>query len=256
MDYPSKLSLRTGLLGLGATALSTAFKLGRRAYQQSINDPPFPTTTMPVKMSRPLKVAGRRRNYPRTFGRRRNTPLYRQYRRSATATTFLSTTTISGGYILSPTLGGVPTADISSAYRMFRIRKCVFTMYPRVDPANSGLVNNFQYTAYMANNPEGPVAAPTSINDMSIYDNCASKPLVSGQVFTYTFYPKVTNSVQGASTAVSAGSYATNPWLKFDAAGLAVPHQQLLVFVQQGGTPGSTTINFEGYVTIYFDVKN
>lgn len=258
MDIPSKFSIRSGLLGLGVTALSTAYKLGRRAYLETKKDPPFPTSTnMPKRVYPSRKVSGRRYRRP-AIVRPMRSPVIRSMRRCNANSLRVSLTGagVAAGYIASPTLNDIPTADLLSAYRMYRIKKVVFTLAPRMDPANGAVANHWQFQCTAACNPEGPVVAPTTINDMSIYDNWYSKHIVSGERFVYTFYPKVTNSVQGSATAVASGSYRTNPWLKLDSTGIQVPHQQLLILVQSGIGPGASTVNFDGYFTIYFDVMS
>lgn len=253
MDIPSKWSLRSGLLGLGITALHTAHKLSNRSAAAVKSDPPFPTHIMAKSYrSRPRTVrrmSKRRAVVPRNVG-----SMFTRSMRRCNANALI--TTLSGvsvgGYILSPQLSFVPNSDLLASYRLYRIRKCVFTCIPRVDTSNSGVANNFQAQITAACNPEGPVAAPTSITDMTIYDNWHSKHVVSGDRFVYTYYPKVTNTVQGPSATVASGSYSGNPWLKLDTTGITVPHQQLLVLFQTGA---NTTITFDGYLTIYFDVR-
>lgn len=254
MDIPGKFSLRSGLLGLGVTALSTAYKLSKRSVAAVKSDPPFATSTTMVKRSAPRgRTAMRYRKRAFVLPRRLPSLRYRSMVRSTgVAGQFTVTTGI--GYINSPSLQFVPTTDLIASYRLFRIKKVVFTCYPRVDPANSGIINNHVFTCYAACNEEGPVALPTASTDVTIYDRHYVKPILSGQKFKYTFYPKVTNSVQGASAAVASGSYKTNPWLKLDATGIQVPHQQLVMFTQNSGTAGSTV--FDGYFTLYFDVMS
>lgn len=256
MDIPSKFSLRAGLLGLGATALSTAIKLGRRSYAQASRDPPFPTSTTMPRFVPKAKTSYRRRMPSYTKSRKVSIRPYRSIRRANASSLVMTGSGVSNGYRLSPQLAFVPNADLLGAYRQYRIRKVVFRMTPRVDPASSGLVNNFQFQVSAANFVEGGAAVPASINDITIYDNYFTKYVNSGEDFVYTFYPKVTNSVQGTAAAQASGSYATNPWLKMDATGITVPHEQLLVYVQTGASPTPTVINWDGFIEIFFDVKS
>lgn len=257
MDIPSKFSLRAGLLGLGATALSTAIKLGRRSYAQASRDPPFANSVTMAPSKRPASRPNyrRKRSYVRTTVPR---PIrsWRSMRRANASAQVMTGTAISNGYRLSPQLAFIPNSDLLGAYRQYRIRKVVFRMTPRVDPASAGLVNNFQFQVSAANFVEGGAAIPTSVNDIMIYDNYYTKYVNSGEDFVYTFYPKVTNSVQGPTVPIASGSYATNPWLKMDATGITVPHEQLLVYVQTGLSPSPTVISWDGFIEIFFDVKS
>lgn len=252
MDIPSKVSLRSGLLGLGAAAISTAYKLSRRAADAVKSDPLFPTSTTMVKRPAPRgRTALRYRKRAYVMPKRMPSLRYRfLYRSTGVGAQFTLTTGI--GYINSPALSFIPTADLIASYRLYRIKKVVWTVYPRVDPANSGIINNHVFTMYAACNAEGPVATPAASSDITIYDKHTVRTVTSGSMFKYTFYPKVTNTVQGASSAVASGSYKTNPWLKLDSTGITVPHQQLLAWTQNGGTAGTTV--FDGYFTFYFDV--
>lgn len=148
-------------------------------------------------------------------------------------------------------LSTVQTSDLTPVYRLYRIRKVVLHLVPRVDNANSGLANNFQGMVAAACDPES-TAVPAAITAITAYDNSYQKHIVSGDRFKYTFYPKVTNSVDIGGTATAAGSYAMNPWLRLDATGITVPHLSLKLGVQ---VTSSTTVSFDAFYEFHFDVK-
>lgn len=175
--------------------------------------------------------------------------------RSFVRTTGLSNIPISASNFSSTvqnvTLSMVNTGDLTSLYRLYRIKKVVVRLSPRVDPANSGLVNNFSTYVHAACDPEG-TSAPGSMQIISSYDNSFGKWINAGEDFNYTFYPKVVNTVDVSGVATAAGSYQTNPWLQLNATGITVPHRQLVLAVQIGS---SSTITYDFNYDIYFEVR-
>ncbi len=124
-------------------------------------------------------------------------------------------------------------------------------LVPRVDPANSGVVNNYQALVAAACDPEN-TTTPTSIIGITAYDNSYQKFLNAADKFTYTFYPKVTNSIDISGVATAAGSYAMNPWIRLDSTGVTVPHLSLKLGFNVGA---STTVAFDYYYDIHFDTR-
>lgn len=206
----------------------------------------------------PYSRVSRRRN-PRTY--RTKTTKYKRGMRAAASvkrvvrTGGIATYTIpaannlfSGGAVA---LSGVNTTDLQAAYRLFRMVKVVLTISPRVDPGNSGTVNNQTTYIAAASDPEN-VTAPANLEEITSYDNSHSKWVPSGSVFKYTFYPKAVNVVGNAGSAAYVGSYATNPWLALNAAGVAVPHNGIRIGFRIGT---AATLSYDAVFEYHFDVK-
>lgn len=245
------------LIGAGVGALAGSLSAGRRAYKQVQldNKTRFPTWTEQKMRSVPARRVGGRRITFRRRAVRRTRPVSIDYRRVVRSSSALTTLTISAGtfnsVVANIALNGCQTSDLTSAYRLFRIRKVVLHLVPRVDSANSALANNFNCVVAAANDPEG-TTVPGSLAAVTAYDNGYMKWLRSSQEFRYTFYPKVVNTVDVSGTATAAGSYAMNPWLQLNATGIAVPHRQLVLVV---GCNSTSTISFDYYFDYHFDVK-
>lgn len=207
---------------------------------------------MPLRTSR--RVGGRRITFRRR-PMRRSRPMPVDYRRIVRSSTTLTSLAITAGtfnsVVSNIALNGCQTSDLTAAYRLYRIRKIVLHLVPRYDNGNSSLATNVQCVVAAANDPEG-TTAPGSLSAVTAYDNGYQKWLKSGTGFTYTFYPKVVNSVDISGTATAAGSYAMNPWLQLNSTGITVPHRQLVLAV---GCNTSSTINFDYYFDYHFDVK-
>lgn len=259
-----------GLLGAGLGAAAANFAAGRRAYLQAKKDTAqrFPTWSekkpslrMSYKSSYgSRRVAGRRRAF-RRYGRRLprgrvfgEGPAKTLIRTSPIFSTSVSAAT-SVYNVYSPILGsasiGVYTSDLTSAFRLYKIKKVVLKLVPRVDPANSGLTNNFQALVAVACDPED-TSTPGSIGAITAYDNSYQKFITSSNQLTYTFYPKPVNAVGVSGATAYVGSYASNPWLQLNATGLTVPHNALKLGINTGS---STTINFDMYFEYHFLVK-
>lgn len=240
--------LLPGAVAGAVSSIVANYRAGHRAYRATRTEPPFATS-----MARPVvKRAGARRP---TYRRRRygRKPMSLAGRRIVRSSG-LSTITIAAGTSsyanVNSTLNAVQTSDLTSTFRLFRIRKVVLHLVPRIDPANSGLANNFQSFVATACDPES-AAAPTSHLQITAYDNSYGKFITAGDKYNYTYYPKVTNTVDNGG-ATAAGSYGLNPWLRLDATGILVPHLALKLGV---ATNAATTVSFDYYFDYHFDVK-
>lgn len=138
-------------------------------------------------------------------------------------------TLVAGGVTAQarPKLSECVTSDITALFREYRVLKCIVRFSRRVD-AGSGSANqtaNLQIAT--ACDPEG--VNPTAFNEITAYSNHKRGVLSSERTFTYTFYPKVINSVAvipGTSVA-SVGTYSRNPWLQCTPTGVTVEMNNL-----------------------------
>ena len=237
------------LVGAGIGAIAGSLSAGARAYRQAKLDQRVKFQTwserkMPV--IRPARrVSYRRiarrpyRRYTRSKGMVLN-GVKRFVRTSAVKSFSISASTTAFGSF-NCLLSDVQTSDLTPQWRLYRIRKIVMKLVPRVDTANSGVTNNYSIYAAAACDPES-TSAPTTIQQITAYDNSHEKFLPSGSVFQYTFYPKVTNSVDISGVATAAGSYAMNPWLRLDATGITVPHLSLKYGLATESTSTATSL--------------
>lgn len=254
------------LVGAGVGSVLSAIAAGRKAYRQVQADNSF---KFPTWSERPVV---RRARMPRRFTMKRRLPSGRRYRRrysrmklgktlgegwptrlvrtsgplglsiAAGVTSFSSTDIL---------LNIVQTSDLVAAYKCYRIRKVVLHLVPRVDYGNSGVANNFQAMVAASCDPEDN-AAPTSITQITAYENSYQKFVTAGDRFTYTFYPKVVNAVGNSGAAAYVGTYGLNPWLQLNATGIVIPHQSIKIGIH---TSASTTVQFNLFYEIHFDVK-
>lgn len=250
------------LLAYGAGNLYSAWRAGRRASSAISADSSVPVTwqgerpRMAYSKKAPRRSFNMRRRYYRRRVPRAKMPLgYRRIVRS----TGLNAVSIAGSgtqfsSIYDIALSGVQTSDLLATYTQYRIRKVVMHLTPRVDPANSGVSNNFQCLVGACCDSEGP-AAPAFFTNVTAYDNSYSKWVNAGEQFTYTFYPKAVNSVDINGTATAAGSYGMNPWLQMTSTGITVPHKRLLYIIQSGSAVSASGLFFDFYFDIHFDVK-
>jgi hypothetical protein len=147
--------------------------------------------------------------------------------RNFTRTTAISTVTlVAGTYsgFVDFRLNMVQVADIYAMYDVYRINSVTLHLVPAYDPGQSGITNNANTFVYAANEPSGQLTTPTALQ-IGAFDNRKVSPLIAGREFVYTFAPKASNTVAAGSYAVQTG------WLYCDAAGGAIPHQRLLLFV-------------------------
>lgn len=252
------------LVGAGLGAVAANFAAGKQAYLQAQKDnkkkfvtwseKPKPSMKPSTYRSRRPRLSFRRRRYSRRPGKSFSGLGKRLVRTSPIFSLSIAAAT-SNYSVYQPALGsatiGVQTSDLTSAYRLYRIRKVVLHLVPRIDDANSGLVNNYQAYVAAACDPEDTTAA-TSIGQITAYDNSYQKWITSGDRFTYTFYPKVVNAVGNAGATAYVGSYGSNPWLQLNATGTQIPHQALKIGINLGS---SSTVTFDAFFEYHFDVK-
>lgn len=250
------------LLGYAAGRIVESYKAGQRAARaiDSESSSKFATWSERRPMAKSYMLKRRR---PRRWGRRYRRRIYktgddgfrRIVRSSAPGVLTLPANTLFAAVYNGINLGVIVTSDLQSVYEFFRIRKVVLHLTPRIDPANSGITNNFQALIQCACDPSGVVTPLTSANQVSAYDNSYSKWVQSGQSYTYTFYPKAVNTVyNGSSASVASGGYGMNPWLMLDPTGVGIQHKELIV---SASVPVASTValNFDYYWDIHFDVK-
>lgn len=249
-------SSKFGLLGAAISAGYTAYNLGKAAYaniKRDDKDRKFVTWTMPKGMKRRLPT---RRRYRPSVTTRSYSGLSKRLVRK----TSLFTTTIAPGAAVAydtraPQLSQVQTSDLTAIYRLYRLRKVVCYATPRIDPGNSGLLSNQQMYVGMCCDPELNVA-PSSLTEVTAYDNHRAVWINAGRTMKYTFYPKAVNSIDVAGTATGVGSYAMNPWIRLDATGITVGHRSLRIFANTGAVAAaSNPISLDYYFEYHFDVK-
>lgn len=137
---------------------------------------------------------------------------------------------VAGGVfgIVRPKLNDCVTTDIVALFREYRVVKCIVRFTKRIDPGAAVANQNAILQIATACDQEGVV--PTAFNEITAYSNHKRGTLSADRGHTYTFYPKVINSVAvipGTSVA-SVGTYSTNPWLQCTAAGVGVEMNSLL----------------------------
>lgn len=255
-EFPASWSLvKNSLPSLASYALGSvvsAYRAGKRARAAIDSDSRDPRVVAP--MSRPIparRVSMRRykrrtfRKVPRPFGVRslvRSTPPLGPLSLLGAGTT--------GFLVETPALNYVQTSDLTTAFQYFRIKKVVLHLWPRVDPSNSGVSNNFiaQVSAAcdLANS-----TVPTAVTQVTAYENSRSMALVPGKVFNYTFYPRPVNQMGGA---VSDGGYGAAPWISLDSLGIAQAHRCLKLAVANNNA-ATSNIYYDYYFDIHFDVK-
>lgn len=153
--------------------------------------------------------------------------------------------------VLPVYLGQIFTTDLLASFDAYRIKGVTFKMHPRIDTANSGLSNNYNWEAYAACDTTGTFTAPASAYLVCQFANYKYAPMESGKHFTYKCYPKPLNSIDNAGTAAAVGEFGKmNPWLTLSTTGISIPHYQLVFWL--GGT-ASTTQYFDFTWTIDFD---
>jgi hypothetical protein len=245
-----------GALGLGAlaaTSLYNSYLGGSRAASAIAADRGLPMAYT-SKSGRSVRKSNRRApTRPFNISRRKMSP-YKTLRRCSAHGTFVTVPV--GGFVSDRrdiTLNTVYTTDILAMYRQYRMKKVVITFFPRVSPANSGITNNYSGTMIAACDPDGFPSAPVSVAEVAQLDGWRSKSITGAtDKFSFTFYPKVLNSISGTGgVAAPLGSYTVNPWLTLSTGGIAVPHLQLVTAFQNDGS----AIAYDYQYTIYFDVR-
>lgn len=253
LTFRSFKKLIPGGLGAAAAAATANFLL-RPSIKR---DRSFVTWSekMPSYRKRPRTRRAPRRYMPMV--RYRLSPM-RQYSNIVRTTQIYSTSIPASGFLAFASqfikLNLVKTSDLLAAYDLYKIRKVQAVFCPCYDPGNSGIGGNNQICINAACDPS-TTATPTAVLDITAYDNHRSAWLVSGKSWTYTFYPKVINTVDNSGTATASGSYAVNPWLQLTTSGVDIPHRQLLFSVGTTAAP-SVAVPVSFYFRIHFAVKN
>jgi len=251
-----------GLVGAGLGSIAGALSAGRAAYKQVKADSQTRFVTWKEKprtmmKTRPLnrpRYASRMRYRTRRYTKPRGDGGYKRIvRTTSPQSVFVAAAATTASGAVTVQLNTVVNSDISAMYRLYRIKKVVVKMWQRVDPANSGLANNYVPMIAMASDPED-ITSPANVAAVTAYDNSYQKPLPSGDVFTYTFYPKCVNAVGNAGATAYVGSYAVNPWLQLGGTGVTIPHQCLKYAIQFAAAP-TVQINFDYFLELHFDVK-
>lgn len=248
--------LRRAGLGLGAIAAGAAYDAfvgGNRAHSAIAADRGLPMAST-FRSSRRVPSRFKARRTRRSFNiPRRRFSSYRSLVRSTTSVPALAVPV--GGFAATTydcNLSNVYTTDLIAMYRQFRIRKVVAVITPRVSPANSGIANNFATGLIAGCNPDGQAAAPATFNEVCQFPWRSKHVTGADDKLIFTFYPKALNVINGAAgAAVSAGGYASNPWITLNATGIAVPHKQLLIAGQNAGV----ALSFDMILHYYFDVR-
>lgn len=225
----------------------------------------FPTWKgeMPLVRAPAFRIGGRRRM---AYRRRRAPGIKRgmsSFFKTFVRTSGIGTITASTGIVglnTNVTLSQVQTTDLTAVYRLYRIKKVVLHLAPRLDSAQAVALttttwaNSQNAFASFACDPEGNATAASSLTQQIVtaYDNSYSKWIASGDKLRYTFYPKAVNTVDVSGAATAAGSYSTNPWLQLNSTGITVPHKSILGVIQTGTT---STQAYDYYFEFHFQVK-
>lgn len=254
--------ITVGNLAAGVyAALPTLRGQRKRAREGFERDVPQPKRLFPrhSNLYRRMPAMRNMRRRPRVSRRRTRRRVYKSVsegavtslvRSSALGNIAISASTTSFSAI-NIKLSDVFTTDLLAASRLYRLKKVVYHIVPRIDPGNSILANNFQTFIAAACDCED-TSTPTSAIQVTSYRNSFQKFVTAADRFTYTFYPKAVNAVGNAGAASYTGSYAVNPWILMNAAGIDVPHQCLKLAFQ---VSSATTISFTTYADLYFEIR-
>lgn len=198
------------------------------------------------------------RRYRRRFKRRARVPrtitpasAVITVRRTGAVTTG---TLVAGVYniVVDPSISAVNTGDLTAMFDHYRVRKVIVHVTPQIDPANSGVANNSTYTIAAACTTEA-VAAPTSLQIVTSYNNAYIKTVAAGGTFQYTFVPSVVNTIDASGVATAAGTYSRNPWIQCDSSGITIPHRRLLLWAQSSVTTLTTKLDI--WYEFFIDLK-
>jgi len=197
------------------------------------------------------RVSRRVQRVPRPINTGANTVL--SLRRSGQPTNI---SLVAGGAngIIKPKLSDVVTSDLQAIFSEYRLLKCVIRWSKRTDPGNS-LNANQTGIIQVANACDTEGVPPTAFNETTAFANYRRGTLGSASTFTYTFYPKVVNSVAViAGTSVgSVGTYRTNPWLQCNGVGVTVENYALIYSLLS--TLATDTSSIEYVIDYYFQVR-
>lgn len=262
----SKSGLFTrGALGLGAlaaTSLYNIWKGGQRAGDLLQADKDLPMGFTMRRRAPAMKIAGRRRSFRRVTTSR--STAFRSMKRSSglIGIANIAAGTSSIGFNRDITLDFVQHSDLSSFYKLYRIKKVQVKIWPQISPnVNQGAIIatntevQQQATVHVACDCDGRATVATQGVQIGAYPDHYAKPLTGTKdVLTYTFYPKVQGTVLGSGGAVNTGNFARNPWLSFS--DTSIPHKQLVGFIQtQGNQPAGKIQSYSCMYTIWFDVR-
>lgn len=168
----------------------------------------------------------------------------------------VAVTLVAGGAngLILPKLSDCVTSDLTSIFREYRVLKCVIRWTKRIDPG-SGVAN--QHGLLQIANACDPEASgvPASFNQVTAYSGHRRGNLTAENGLTYTFYPKVMNSVAltPGITVASVGTYPTNPWLQCTSTGVSVEMNSLIYSILSTLT---TDVSVVEYVIDYvFQVR-
>jgi len=247
----NKNSIRDVVLGAAISqAVDTVGNLWSTSFP---GRPPPRPSSMPSASARKIvvrarnKYRSRRAMIPRapTFG-------YTSLRR--TSNPIFSASIGSGvAYFKDVILQDVHHTDLYSAFDVYRIRKVVCQI--TIDHGVAGSAQTVSVGhCYTACDCTGDSLAPVDGKALGVRANSKYSKISSNDKMLYTFYPKVSNLVEGNSgSIIDSAPMIKAPWLKLSTVGTSIPHNRFLFY-------GSTDIPTEtakfGFVyTIYFDVK-
>lgn len=233
--------IRNTLLGLAASSLINQFNLGRKAAE--VTKEMAPTRTMRPRSYKRRRII----RIPRSIPSSKENVIVQQLKRTS-APLQVSLVAGSTASYLDVQLNQVLTADLTSTFQVYRIKKVLVQFIPSQDPDFTGQSFHF----YSANDTQGAVTAP-AILGTSAYANYRYQTVVGGEKYNYMFYPKVTDTVDVNGTATGVGNFGPNPWLSLTTGGVAVPHHRLIYNIVSTSVTSTAPIQFT--VTIWFDVK-
>lgn len=141
------------------------------------------------------------------------------------------------------TFNEIVSSDLVQLFSKYRLLSVTTYFTPTIDPGNSGVVNNTQLTICCCNDPEGNNVAPTALSDPGSFNNHKTGVLVAGRTWSYTYSPKVLNSIHDGNNPVAVGTYSRNPWLILFGPGTGVPHYRLRGFIKSSSATSSQTID-------------
>lgn len=157
--------------------------------------------------------------------------------------------TLSAGGVIGlvrPKLSDCVTSDLTSVFREYRVLKCVVHFTRRIDPA-APLPANTTAILQIALAADAEGVIPTAFNEVTAYSNSKHGTLSADRGMSYTFYPKVINSVSSdpsALTVASVGTYGINPWLQCTATGVSVQMNALLYSILSTLTTDTSVVEY------------
>lgn len=230
------------------TGIRAAVGLGTVAYNFYRGGSNMATKSTPV----PARRVAQRRMKPvrRVTYRQPYRSLASSFRRTtATFTVAATAGRLNGSRDLK--LADVYTPDILAAFDVYRIRKILVEIVPRVDPGQS-VANNTSIHLITACDQTGQISTVAAQQDLCQFSNYKSQAIVSGGRYYYAFYPKALNTVDNAGVATAVGNYSgANPWLNLSNTGIQIPHYRFLYDIVS--TNATYNLNVDFTYTIFFD---